>query len=66
MSNRQSRRSFLQIVKSWWGRIRNKPQPPDPYAEIPVRVRRGPKGRSGAAVADPEEYSFDSFPPRRI
>jgi hypothetical protein len=28
-------------------------------------VRRGPKGRSGAAVAEIEEESFRSFLPRR-
>ena len=31
------------------------PPPADPYADRLVPVRRGPKGRSGAAVAEPEE-----------
>ncbi len=29
--------------------------PADPYADRMAPVRRGPKPRSGAAVADPEE-----------
>jgi hypothetical protein len=39
--------------------------PGDPYANVPAPVRRGPKGRSGAAVAEIEDDSFRSFPPRR-
>jgi hypothetical protein len=39
--------------------------PGDPYAGRMVPLRRGPKGRSGAAsVAEPEEDSFRAFPPR--
>jgi hypothetical protein len=47
--------------------LRGKPAPPpvDPYACITVPLRRGPKGRSGAAVAEVEDDSFESFPPRR-
>jgi hypothetical protein len=41
------------------------PQPGDPYAYQMAPVRRGPKGRSGAAVAEPEEDSYRAFPPRR-
>ena len=37
----------------------------DPYAYVPAPVRRGPKDRSGAAVAEIEDDSFRSFPPRR-
>ena len=40
-------------------------QPGDPYAYAMAPVRRGPKGRSGAAVAEIEEDSYRSFPPRR-
>ena len=40
-------------------------QPGDPYAYVMAPVRRGPKGRSGAAVAEIENDSFYSFPPRR-
>jgi hypothetical protein len=48
--------------------LRRKPTPPpaDPYASVTAPLRRGPKGRSGAAVAEiEEEDSFRSFPPRR-
>jgi hypothetical protein len=40
-------------------------QPGDPYAYVMAPVKRGPKGRSGAAVAEIEDDSFESFPPRR-
>ena len=39
--------------------------PGDPYAYVTAPVRRGPKGRSGAAAAEIEEDSYRSFPPRR-
>lgn len=39
--------------------------PGEPYAYVMAPVRRGPKGRSGAAVAEIEEDSFHIFPPRR-
>lgn len=45
----------------------NKPPqlPGDPYADRMAPVRRGPKGRSGAAaVAEPDEDSYQAFPPR--
>ena len=54
----------LDFLKRLLGK---KPAPPgDPYAYAmaPSR-RRGPKGRSGAAVAEIEEDSHLSFPPRR-
>lgn len=58
-------RSPLRFLKDLWRRIRRKPLPPgDPYSDRLVPVRRGPKGRSGAAVAEPEEDSYQSFPPR--
>jgi hypothetical protein len=41
------------------------PQPEDPYAYRMAPVRRGPKGRSGAAVAEIEDDSYRAFPPRR-
>ena len=66
MSKRQPGRSLFQTLKGWLSRIRNKPQPPDPDAHRLAPVRRGPKGRSGVAVAEPEAYSFESFPPRKM
>ncbi len=64
MANRD--RSRWQSLKDLLRRIfRRKPKSPgDPYADRLVAVRTGPKGRSGAAVAEPEDYSFQSFPPR--
>ena len=56
------RRAFF-FLKSLLGR---KPASPgDPYAYVTVPVRRGPKGRSGAAVAEIEDDSYRSFPPRQ-
>jgi hypothetical protein len=39
--------------------------PGDPYAYVMAPVKRGPRERSGAAVAEIEEDSYKSFPPRR-
>jgi hypothetical protein len=41
------------------------PQPEDPYAYVMAPVGTGPKGRSGAAVAEIEDDSYRSFPPRQ-
>jgi len=40
------------------------PQPDDPYSYRMAPVRRGPKGRSGAAVAEIEDDSYRAYPPR--
>jgi hypothetical protein len=46
--------------------FRGKPAAPgDPYAYVTAPVRRGPKDRSGAAVAEIEDDSYRSFPPRK-
>jgi len=66
MSDPKSRRTAFQVLLDLWRRIRRKAQPPtDPFADRLVPVRRGPKGRSGAAVAEPEDDSYRSFLPRR-
>jgi hypothetical protein len=66
MRDSKPRRSLRQALTDLLRRIRRKPQPPgDPYADRLVPVRRGPKGRSGAAVAEPEEDSDGFFAPRR-
>ena len=67
MNKTNPRRSLLQALTDLLRRLRRrKPQPPgDPYAHRLVPVRRGPKGRIGAAVAEPEEDSNGFFPPRR-
>ena len=54
---------ILDLLKRLLGK--NPASPGDPYAYVPAPVRRGPKDRSGAAVAEIEDDSFLSFPPRR-
>jgi hypothetical protein len=41
------------------------PPPGDPYANVGAPLRRGPKGRSGAAVAEIEDDSYKSFLSRK-
>ncbi len=55
-------RTILDFLKRLLGK--RPAQPGDPYAYVMAPVRRGPKGRSGAAVAEIENDSFRSFPPR--
>lgn len=63
MDEPKKRRGPLEYLKYLF---RRRKQPPgDPYADRLVPVRRGPKGRSGAAVAEPEDDSFRAFPPRK-
>ena len=66
MRSRKERTSFWQLLKALLARIRgrNPEAPGDPHADILAPVRHGPKGRSGAAVAEPEEESHSIFPPR--
>jgi hypothetical protein len=54
---------ILDVLKRLLGK--NPASPGDPYAYVLAPVRRGPKGRSGAAVAEIEDDCFRSFPPRR-
>lgn len=67
MAEIRKRRSLAQILRELWQRIRRRkpPHPADPHADRLVPVRRGPKGRSGAAVAEPDEGEEFFFPPRR-
>jgi hypothetical protein len=67
MGGTERRQSRLQLMIQFLKRLlRRRPGAPgDPYAYVMAPVRRGPKGRSGAAVADFEDDSFRSFPPRR-
>jgi hypothetical protein len=62
------KRSRFRIAFDFLKRLLDKkPAPPgDPYAYVMAPVRRGPKGRSGAAVAEIEQDSFQSFPARRL
>ena len=65
MGKTKIRRTVLETLKNLLRRLRRKAEPPgDPYADRLVPVRHGPKGRSGAAVAEPEEDSYQAFPPR--
>ena len=67
MAEIRKRRSLAQILRELWQRIRGgkPPHPADPYADRLVPVRRGPRGRSGAAIAEPDEGEDFFFPPRR-
>ena len=62
---RESRSKFRAVLDFLKRLLGKKPAPPgDPYAYAMAPVRRGPKGRSGAAVAEIEEDSYHTFPPR--
>jgi hypothetical protein len=68
MRDSGNKRSRIRIALDFLRRLLGKKQPPqpgDPYAYRMAPVRRGPKGRSGAAVAELEEDSYRAFPPRR-
>lgn len=67
MADAGERRSRLKMILELLKRLLGKrpAAPGDPYAYVTAPVRRGPKGRSGAAVAEIEDDSFRSFPPRR-
>ena len=65
MAEEQKRSRFRMVVDFVKRLLGKKPtQPGDPYAYVMAPVRRGPKGRSGAAVAEIEDDSSRSFPPR--
>jgi hypothetical protein len=68
MLDNRKHRSLRQALMDRLRRLfRKNPAPPegDPYAYVTAPLRRGPNGRSGAAVADIEDDSYRSFPPRR-
>jgi hypothetical protein len=67
MPDAGEKRSSLRVAIDFLKRLlgRRPAAPGDPYAYVMAPVRRGPKGRSGAAVAEIEDDSFRSFPPRR-
>jgi hypothetical protein len=68
MREGQQKRSLMKRLQEAIRRLLGKepsPPPTDPYAYTMAPVRRGPKGRSGAAVAEIEEDSYQAFPPRR-
>jgi hypothetical protein len=57
-------RALLNSLRRLFGK-KPPPTPGDPYAYRMAPLRRGPGGRSAAAVAEPEDDSYVSFPPRR-
>jgi hypothetical protein len=61
------KKSRIRIVLDFLKRLLGKKpsQPGDPYAYVMAPVRRGPKGRSGTAVAEIEEDSYQTFHRRR-
>jgi hypothetical protein len=67
MSDAGAKPSPFKVVLDFLKRLLGKkPAPPgDPYAYAMAPLRPGPKGRSGAAVAEIEDDSYQSFPPRR-
>ena len=67
MANTGDKRSRFKMLMDFLKRLLGpKAAPPGaPYADAMAPLRRGPKGRSGAAVAEIEDDSFRSFPPRR-
>ena len=66
MKKAKTGRSLLQVMKDLLRRLwRPKAPPGDPYADRLVPVRHGPRGRSGAAVAEPEPDEYRYFPPRK-
>src|SRR5262249_27475985 len=67
MDGRDRRQSRVKSMIEFFKRLlRRRPSTPgDPYAYVMAPKQRGPKGRSGAAIADIEDDSFRSFAPRR-
>jgi hypothetical protein len=58
-------KTLLELLRRRFGK-KQPPPPADPYAYRMAPVRRGPQGRSGAAVAEVEDDdSYRAFPPRK-
>jgi hypothetical protein len=67
MRDEKQRGSLMKKLEDALRRLLGKkpwPPPADPYAYSMAPLRRGPKGRSGAAVVEIEDDSYLSFPPR--
>jgi hypothetical protein len=65
MTDRGGKGSRLKFMVDFLKRLlgRKAASPGDPYAYVVAPVRRGPKGRSGAAVAEIENDSYTNYPP---
>lgn len=59
MPDAGEKRSRFELLVNFLKRLlgRKSASPGDPYAYVMAPVRRGPKGRSGAAAAEIEEDS---------
>ena len=58
MADAADERSLSEKVRDYIRRFlggKQAPPPGDPYANVLAPLRRGPKGRSGAAVAEIED-----------
>jgi len=63
---RKNRSRFKIVLDALKRLLGKKPaQPEDPFAYAMAPLRRGPKGRSGAAVVEIEDDQFNSYPPRK-
>ncbi len=66
MDSSQKKSGFEAVLDFLKRLLRKRPAAPgDPYAYVMAPVRRGPRGRSGAAVVEIENDDFRSFPPCR-
>ena len=65
MTDRGGKGSRLKVMVDFLKRLlsRKPAAPGDPYAYVMAPLRRGPKGRSGAAVAEIEDDSYRNYPP---
>ena len=65
MTDRGGTGSRFEVMVDFLKRLlgRKPAAPGDPYAYVMAPVRRGPKGRSGAAVAELEDDSYKTYPP---
>ncbi len=57
-------KSLVEFVRRRFGK-KPPPSPADPYAYVMAPLKHGPKGRSGAAVAEIEDDSPRTYSPRR-
>ena len=66
MSGADEKSSRFKLILDFLKRLLGKKTAPpgDPYAYAMAPLRRGPKGRSVSTVAEIEEDSYQSFPPR--
>ena len=55
MNKKRDPQSFRQVLERLKRFFRREPEPEDPYAYRTAPVKRPPRGRSGAAVAELDE-----------